>query len=146
MPRFYLEFAKKIILWTNKLGKYFSAFAILFEFQTGKYEAHLGFVGRGVAGLTCFLSTEREQVLNSLENMQKSTQKNAKFGNQNISDILLFRSRIYDISTSKILFNAVLQQGYLLCKSVLMVISFNLFIRISISCQTHSFKLFFSKS
>ena len=24
-------------------------------------------------GLTCFLSTEREQVLNSLENMQKST-------------------------------------------------------------------------
>ena len=62
-----------------------------------------------VAGLTCSLSTEREQVFDSLENTQKSTKKNAKLSNSNISDILLFKTRIYDISKSKILFSAVLQ-------------------------------------
>ena len=58
---------------------------------------------------TCFLYTEREQVLNSLENTQKPIEKSAKLSNFNISNILLFRTQIFDISTSKILFNAVLQ-------------------------------------
>ena len=31
--------------------------------------------GTGVAGLNCSLSSEREQVFNSLENTQKSTKK-----------------------------------------------------------------------
>ena len=54
----------------------------VFHFKTSRFfffnkKTTLHFCGflSGLAGLTCSLSTEREQVLNSLENTQKSMKK-----------------------------------------------------------------------
>ena len=50
-----------------------------------------------LAGLTCSLLHKKGAGV-------KSFRKSTKLSSSNISDILLFRTRIYDISTSKILF------------------------------------------
>ena len=71
--------------------------------SSGQISRNINYVSHyGVAGLTCSLLHKKGAGVKSSRNAAKSS-------SSNISNILLFRTRIYDISTPKILFNTVLQ-------------------------------------